>query len=108
MNTQDMIRALRKRGCLAFQTVSEIPDELINSEVYRRSLSTLDWIETDTLIEVVENRGVDVYDPYGSEDDFVAGTIRDRLAQLYFRRIQGYDIIEDMNELILEASGRVI
>lgn len=104
-----VIDALQDAGYVVFKSEHDIPNTVIQYEAERRGLLDVDKEISDfpiqDIIGHVEGCGFEVID---TEDDYSNVCIRDKLASLYPKMLSGVDVTEDIYQLVLEASNRIV
>lgn len=104
----DVVRLLKDNDYLVYKSEDEIPDKIIIREAEDRGLldnKELGDFGTSEIIEYIEGCG---YEVVGADDQWSDHSLRDNLSKLYYKRLGGQDITSEIEELILEASGRIV
>lgn len=104
----EAITLLKNCGFLVYSCVEDIPDSTIEEEYEDRDL-TSDYQSSSKLIDELESRGYTVRGiGEESEEEYSASCVVERLEELYFKRLVGHDIMDEVNELILTAANRIV
>jgi len=104
----DVVKLLQDNDYLVFKREDDIPDYIIERQAQDRGLTDDKELGDFGTSEVIDHLECMGYEVVGADDSYSDNALRSNLESLYYKRLHGIDITEDINELILEAAGRIV